>query len=101
MMKNYSKKQLVPKWNKFKLKATVKWISIMQSKNTRDFSREMNQMKLAQLQKSATQLKRNDPRTRKDRISNVEINYYNLDVIISVGYRVKSRNGITFINVQP
>ena len=30
------------KWNKFKLKATVKWISIMQSKNTRDFSREMN-----------------------------------------------------------
>lgn len=42
MMKNYSKKQLVPKWNKFKLKATVKWISIMQSKNTRDFSREMN-----------------------------------------------------------
>ena len=58
-------------------------------------------MKLAQLQKSATQLKRNDPRTRKDRISNVEINYYNLDVIIFVGYRVKSQNGITFINVQP
>ena len=51
MMKNYSKKQLVPKWNKFKLKATVKWIFIMQSKNTSDFSREMNQMKLAQLQK--------------------------------------------------
>ena len=44
MMKNYSKKQLVPKWNKFKLKATVKWIFIMQSKNTRDFSHEMNQM---------------------------------------------------------
>ncbi|WP_366558676.1 RhuM family protein [uncultured Holdemanella sp.] len=34
-------------------------------------------------------------------MSNVEINYYNLDVIISVGYRVKSQNGITFINVQP
>ena len=51
MMKNYSKKQLVPKWNKFKLKATVKWIFIMQSKNTRDFSHEMNQMKLAQLRK--------------------------------------------------
>nr|WP_295646618.1 hypothetical protein [uncultured Holdemanella sp.] len=29
------------------------------------------------------------------------MNYYNLDVIISVGYRVKSQNGITFINVQP
>jgi hypothetical protein len=24
------------------------------------------------------------------------IDYYNLDVIISVGYRVKSKNGITF-----
>ena len=35
-------KQSVPKWNKFKLKATVKWIFIMQSKNTRDFSHEMN-----------------------------------------------------------
>lgn len=23
-------------------------------------------------------------------------NYYNLDVIISVGYRVKSKNGVTF-----
>lgn len=46
-------------------------------------------------------LKCNDSRTIKDRISNVEINYYNLDVIISVGYRVKSQNGITFINVQP
>lgn len=44
---------------------------------------------------------RYDPRTGKDRISNVEINYYNLDLIISVGYRVKSQNGITFINVQP
>ena len=30
------------KMDKFKLKATVKWIFIMQSKNTRDFSREMN-----------------------------------------------------------
>lgn len=46
--------------------------------------------------KNATQLKRYDPRTGKDRISNVEINYYNLDVIISVGYRVKSQNGIIF-----
>ena len=36
--------------------------------------------------KNATQLKRYDPRTGKDRISNVEVNYYTLDVIISVGY---------------
>ena len=53
-------------------------------------------MKLAQLQKMQLNLKRYDPRTGKDRISNVEINYYNLDVIISVGYRVKSQNGIIF-----
>lgn len=26
MIKNYSKKQLVPKWNKFKWKVVVKWI---------------------------------------------------------------------------
>ena len=41
--------------------------------------------------KNATQLKRYDPRTKKDRIAVVDVNYYNLDVIISVGYRVKSK----------
>ncbi|MFQ6792974.1 MAG: RhuM family protein [Thomasclavelia sp.] len=46
--------------------------------------------------KNATQLKRYDPRTEKDRIANVIIKYYNLDVIISVGYRVKSKKGILF-----
>lgn len=51
---------------------------------------------ISSVAKNATQLKRYDPRTGKDRISNVEINYYNLDVIISVGYRVKSQNGIIF-----
>lgn len=25
-----------------------------------------------------------------------EINYYNLDMIISIGYRVKSKNGVVF-----
>lgn len=51
---------------------------------------------ISSVAKNATQLKRYDPRTGKYRISNVEINYYNLDVIISVGYRVKSQNGVIF-----
>ena len=46
--------------------------------------------------KNATQLKRYDPRTKKDMIATVDINYYNLDVIISVGYRVKSKQGVLF-----
>lgn len=46
--------------------------------------------------KNATQLKRYDPRTKKDRIATVDVNYYNLDVIISVGYRVKSKQGVLF-----
>lgn len=33
---------------------------------------------------------------QKDRIATVDINYYNLDVIISVGYRVKSKQGVLF-----
>ena len=44
----------------------------------------------------ATELKKYDPRTGKDRLSNVMIKYYNLDVIISVGYRVKSLEGVRF-----
>ena len=51
---------------------------------------------ISSVAKNATQLKRYDPRTKKDRIANVIVNYYNLDVIISVGYRVKSKNGILF-----
>lgn len=46
--------------------------------------------------KFATQLNKYDPRTGKDRISNVNIAYYNLDVVISVGYRVKSLEGVRF-----
>lgn len=46
--------------------------------------------------KFATQLKRFDPRTGKDRIANVKVSYYSLDVIQSVGYRVKSKKGIVF-----
>ena len=46
--------------------------------------------------KKTVQLKRYDHRTKKERISTVDINYYNLDVIISVGYRVKSKQGVLF-----
>ena len=46
--------------------------------------------------KIATQLNKFDPRTGKDRISNVKLSYYNLDMIMSVGYRVKSKEGVAF-----
>ncbi|MBO5530131.1 MAG: virulence RhuM family protein [Bacilli bacterium] len=32
----------------------------------------------------------------KDKNQTKLVNYYNLDVFLSVGYRVKSKNGITF-----
>ena len=46
--------------------------------------------------KNATPLKLMDPRTGKLRITPTLITYYNLDVIISVGYRVHSKQGIVF-----
>ena len=58
------------------------------------FKEELDE--ISSVEKNAAQLKRYDPRTKKDRIANVIVNYYNLDVIISVGYRVKSKNGILF-----
>lgn len=84
------------------------WLTIDQlctlfNKNKSTISRHIKNIfnegeldEISSVAKNATQLKRYDPRTGKDRISNVEINYYNLDVIISVGYRVKSQNGIIF-----
>lgn len=46
--------------------------------------------------KNATPLKLLDPRSGKLRITPTVITYYNLDVIISVGYRVHSKQGIVF-----
>jgi len=46
--------------------------------------------------KFATQLNKYDPRTGKDRVSNVMVSFYNMDMIMSVGYRVKSKEGISF-----
>lgn len=82
---------------------TVDQLCTLFNKNKSTISRHIKNIfnegeldEISSVAKNATQLKRYDPRTRKDRISNVEINYYNLDVIISVGYRVKSQNGIIF-----
>lgn len=82
---------------------TVDQLCTLFNKNKSTISRHIKNIfnegeldEISSVAKNATQLKRYDPRTGKDRISNVEINYYNLDVIISVGYRVKSQNGIIF-----
>lgn len=82
---------------------TVDQLCTLFNKNKSTISRHIKNIfnegeldEISSVAKNATQLKRYDPRTRKDRISNVEINYYNLDVIISVGYRVKSQNGVIF-----
>lgn len=84
------------------------WLSIDQmcglfQKNKSTISRHItNIFKEGELEengsvaKNATELKRYDPRTKKDRIAIIDVNYYNLDVIISVGYRVKSKEGIIF-----
>lgn len=82
---------------------TVDQLCTLFNKNKSTISRHIKNIfnegeldEISSVAKNATQLKRYDPRTGKDRISNVEINYYNLDVIISVGYRVKSQNGVIF-----
>lgn len=82
---------------------TVDQLCTLFNKNKSTISRHIKNIfnegesdEISSVAKNAIQLKRYDPRTGKDRISNVEINYYNLDVIISVGYRVKSQNGIIF-----
>ena len=82
---------------------TVDQLCTLYNKNKSTISRHIKNIfnegeldEISSVAKNATQLKRYDPRTGKDRISNVEINYYNLDVIISVGYRVKSQNGVIF-----
>lgn len=82
---------------------TVDQLCTLFNKNKSTISRHIKNIfnegeldEIISVAKNATQLKRYDPRTGKDRISNVEVNYYNLDVIISVGYRVKSQNGVIF-----
>ena len=82
---------------------TVDQLCTLFNKNKSTISRHIKNIfnegeldEFSSVAKNATQLKHYDPRTGKDRISNVEINYYNLDVIISVGYHVKSQNGVIF-----
>ena len=66
------------------------------SRHIRNIFEEGELEEISSIAKNATQLKKYDPRTGKNRLSNVEVVYYNLDVIISVGYRVKSKQGIIF-----
>ena len=82
---------------------TVDQLCTLFNKNKSTISRHIKNIfnegeldEISSVAKNATQLKRYDPRTGKDRISNVEINYYNLDVIISVGYRVNSKKATSF-----
>lgn len=89
--------------NKNTVWLTVDQLCTLFNKNKSTISRHIKNIfnegeldEISSVAKNATQLKRYDPRTGKDRISNVEINYYNLDVIISVGYRVKLQNGVIF-----
>lgn len=89
--------------NKNTVWLTVDQLCTLFNKNKSTISRHIKNIfnegeldEISSVAKNATQLRRYDPRTGKDRISNVEINYYNLDVIISVGYRVKSQNGVIF-----
>lgn len=89
--------------NKNTVWLTVDQLCTLFNKNKSTISRHIKNIfnegeldEISSVAKNATQLKRYDPRTGKYRISNVEINYYNLDVIISVGYRVKSQNGVIF-----
>ncbi len=46
--------------------------------------------------KFATDVKRIDYRTGKETIIRRDVNYYNLDMVLSVGYRVKSKEGVVF-----
>ena len=82
---------------------TLDQISRLFNKNKSTISRHISNIfveeeldEKSSVAKNATQLKRYEPRTKKDRIATVDVNYYNLDVIISVGYRVKSKQGVLF-----
>ena len=44
----------------------------------------------------ATELNKFDPRTNKYRKTIVQTKYFNLDTIISIGYKVNSKRGILF-----
>ena len=55
-----------------------------------------NVFKEGELERTATVAKFATVQTEGDREVTRDIEYYNLDVIISVGYRVKSQRGVEF-----
>lgn len=46
--------------------------------------------------KFATDVERTDYKTGEIHLINMMVSHYNLDMIMSVGYRIKSKEGITF-----
>ena len=83
---------------------TLDEISLLFDKNKSTISRHINNIfadgeleNISSVAKNATQLiDKLDPRTGKLRKSSVPIKYFNLDMIISVGYRVKSPRATKF-----
>lgn len=78
-------------------------ISTLFDKNKSTISRHIKNIfesgeldKIDSVAKDATELNITDYRTGKKQNAQREIEYYNLDVIISVGYRVNSIRGTVF-----
>lgn len=82
---------------------TLEQISILFERDKSVISRHVkNIFKMGELEENscvaffATVLDKFDPRTGKIRKTNVDIKMFNLDIIISIGYRVNSKRGIIF-----
>lgn len=66
------------------------------SRHIKNVFKEGELSQISSVAKNATKLNVIDPRTGKFRITRRKVTSYNLDVIISVGYRVHSQQGIVF-----
>ena len=83
------------------IKDDTVWLSLEQISKLFDrdksvISRHIKNVMKEELNDSSTVAKFATVQKEGDREVSREIEYYNLDVIISVGYRVKSKNGIIF-----
>ncbi len=83
------------------IKDDTVWLSLEQISKLFDrdksvISRHIKNVMQEELNDSSTVAKFATVQKEGDREVSREIEYYNLDVIISVGYRVKSKNGIIF-----
>ena len=84
------------------MKDETVWLSLEQLSNLFDRDKSVisrhikNIFKEDELEYNSTVAKFATVQTEGDRNVSRNIEYYNLDVIISVGYRVKSQNGVIF-----